>query len=55
MQPQPRALYSGVDPRCRELADWFLPAIADETTRGAMARHLQDVVDDWLLDYRRDT
>jgi hypothetical protein len=51
-KPKARELYSSVDPKCRELADYFLPGIADETTRGAMAQHIQDVVDDWLLDFR---
>jgi hypothetical protein len=51
-KPKARELYSLVDPKCRELADYFLPGIADETTRGAMAQHIQDVVDDWLLDFR---
>jgi len=51
---KPRELYSAVvDQRCRELADSFLPEDADETIRGAMAQNLQDVVDDWLLDYQR--
>jgi hypothetical protein len=43
-----RVRYGEVDPRCRALADAFLPPEADETTRRAMAQNLQDVVDDWL-------
>jgi len=52
-KPQAHVLFPDeIDPRCRELADHFLPADADEIMRAAMAQNIQDLVDDWLLDIR---
>jgi hypothetical protein len=55
-RPNKRQLFDGtVDPRCRELVDYFLPAKATENERAAMAHNIQDVVDDWLADWAAPT
>jgi len=38
------------DPKCFELADYFLPSQATERLKSELAQHIQDAVEDWLMD-----
>jgi hypothetical protein len=39
---------SGHDPRCHELAEYFLPTAASALLKAELAQHIQDAVEDWL-------
>lgn len=36
------------DPKCQDLADYFLPSGATERLKNGLAQHIQDAVEDWL-------
>ena len=42
------------DPKCRELAEYFLPDFASERLKSRLARDIQEAVDDWFLTYGID-
>jgi hypothetical protein len=36
------------DPKCRELAEHFLPTTTTDRLKAELAQHIQDAVEDWL-------
>jgi hypothetical protein len=38
------------DPKCNELAAYFLPPEASEAERASLSQHIQDKVEEWLID-----
>jgi hypothetical protein len=37
------------DPKCRELAEYFLPSEASERLKAQLAQAIQDAVEEWAL------
>jgi hypothetical protein len=36
------------DPKCQELAEYFLPSMASERLRSELAQHIQDEIEVWM-------